>query len=599
MGNQNCGKTTLFNCLTDSNQKIGNWPGVTVQKKTGIIKGTNYELTDLPGVYSLNPYTEEEKITRDFIFNNKPKVIINIIDATCLERSLYLTTQLLELNVRVIIALNMTDILEKKGIAIDAEQLQSDLGVQVCRISALKKNGIDELINCIKNKKKVEHVLVCDNCKTCFLKNNFEESITLRYKYIERIVKRCLHRKKKWVNSTEILDKIFLNKVFALPIFIIIMFLVYFLSVGVVGKNTINITNDIMQILSNKLNSLLIKIQLTEWIRSLIIDGAIKGMTSVLTFVPQLVILFTCINILETTGYMARVAFLMDNILKKIGLSGKAIIPFIVGTGCSVPGIMSSRIIENSDERKMIAILVPYIPCSAKLPIIALFSNYFFKDNSGIISTIIYFFSIFVIILSSIILRKFEFLNSKNEFILELPDYKLPNVKYVTRDVLEKTSAFIKRAGTTIFLCSIFIWFLLSFSTRLSYGVSVENSILASIGKKISWLFYPMIGKSSWQVAVSWVQGLIAKEQVISSMTIISGFENKEIFKSQAFDFFTPVSAFAFVIFNLFSAPCFATIATMKKELGGFRKMFISILFQTTLAWILATLIYQIYILIF
>lgn len=603
VGNQNCGKTTLFNCLTESNQKTGNWPGVTIEKKTGIIKGTNYELTDLPGTYSLNPYTEEEKITRDYIFNSKPEIIINIIDATCLERSLYLTTQLLELNTKIVLVLNMTDILENKGISIDIKQLQNKLNVKVCEISALKQKGIEDLINCIKQEKSIPKSnlkSICKNCATCIFNNNIcEENITERYKFIEKITLKCFKKKKRMINTTEILDKIFLNKVFSIPIFIMIIFLVYFLSVGFTQKYTIEYIENFMFSISKIIQKLLIKIQTPRWIQSLIIDGVITGMTSVLTFVPQLAVLFTCISILEATGYMARIAFLLDNFLKKIGLSGKSIIPFIMGTGCSVPGIMSSRIIENSKEREKLAVLVPFVPCSAKLLIIALFSNYFFKEKSGIMSTFIYFFSIIVIIISSTIIKKFNCVSSSNELILELPEYRLPSIKYLINDVKEKTVSFIKRAGTTIVFSSIIIWFLLSFSLNLNYVVDIEDSILAFIGKKISWIFYPIIGTNSWQAAISTLQGLIAKEQVVSTMSIISELENKSIFESQAFSFFTPISAFTFIIFNLFSAPCLATIATMKNELKSYKKMLISILFQITFAWIIATTIYQFYILIF
>ncbi|MBR0427351.1 MAG: ferrous iron transport protein B [Clostridia bacterium] len=623
VGNQNCGKTTLFNALTGMNQKIGNWPGVTIEKKVGIIKETNFELVDLPGIYSLNPYTEEEKISRDFILTQRPEIIINIIDATCLERSLYLTTQLLELDTKTIIALNMVDVLEKKGIKIDINQLKNDLNTEVCGISALKQIGIKELINCIRkmaNQKQTYHKLNCNNCEICIFKNNndtkhlyeenktqkykfykknknqeyklYEESITQRYKFIEKITAKCLYKKKKWINITEMLDKIFLNKIFSFPIFVIIMFLVYFLSVGVVGKYTINLSNNIVQVISSGIEKILINFQISQWLQSLIINGAIKGITTVLTFIPQLIMLFICIAILETTGYMARIAFLLDNIFRKIGLSGKAIIPFIIGSGCSVPGIMSTKILENNEERKKVSILVPFIPCSAKLPIIVLFSSYFFKEKAGIISSLIYFFAIFIIILSSLIFKRYSLQNTNEGFVLELPDYKLPSIKYVARDVFEKTIDFIKRAGTTIFLSSIVIWFLLSFSTKLEYGVNLENSILASIGKKISWVFYPMLGVNSWQATISAMQGLIAKEQVISSMAIISGLENKEIFESQAFGFFNIASAISFVIFNLFSAPCISAISAMKKELGSFRKMFIAILFQTILAWGLAVVIY-------
>ena len=601
VGNQNCGKTTLFNTLTGMNQKIGNWPGVTIEKKVGIIKETNFELVDLPGIYSLNPYTEEEKISRDFIFTQRPEIIINIIDATCLERSLYLSTQLLELNTKIIIALNMVDVLEKKGIKIDINQLKSELNTEVCEISALKQTGINELINCIKkvaNQKQIYHKLNCNNCETCIFKNNngtpdlYEKKITQRYRFIEKITAKCLYKKKKWINTTEMLDKIFLNKIFSFPIFAIIMFSVYFLSVGVIGKNTIDLSNNIMQAVSNNIEQMLINLQVSQWLQSLIINGAMKGITTVLTFVPQLIMLFTCIAILETTGYMARIAFMLDNIFRKIGLSGKTIIPFIIGSGCSVPGIMSTKILENSEERKKVSILVPFIPCSAKLPIIALFSSYFFKEKAGLLSSLIYFIAIFIIILSSLIFKKYSLQNTNDGFVLELPDYRLPSIKYVERDVFEKIRDFIKRAGTTIFMSSIVIWFLLSFSTKLEYGVSIQNSILANIGKKISWIFYPMLGTNSWQVTVSIMQGLIAKEQVISSMAIIAGFENKTIFESEAFGFFNKASAISFIIFNLFSAPCFSAITAMKNELESFRKVFTAILFQTILAWGLAVTIY-------
>ncbi len=603
VGNQNCGKTTLFNALTGMNQKIGNWPGVTIQKKTGAIRGTDYELVDLPGIYSLNSYTKEEKVSRDFILQQKPDLIINIIDATCLERSLYLTTQLLETKIKIILALNMVDVLEKKGIIIDINQLKSELDVDICEISALKQIGIDELINCIKRnvinnaiQKKNYHNLKCDNCGTCIFKkesntkNNYyyEHNITQRYKFIEKITQKCLYKKKKWINTNEILDKIFLNKILSIPIFVVIMFLVYFLSVGVVGKYTSNLSNNIMYVFSNKVEQILIILNVNEMLKSLVTNGALKGITTVLSFIPQLITLFTCIVILETTGYMARVAFLLDSIFKKIGLSGKALIPFIIGSGCSIPGILSTRILENDEERKKVSILVPFIPCSAKLPIIALFSSYFFEDKAGIMGTLMYFLAIIIIIFSCLVLKKYNSQNISDGFILELPDYKLPSIKYVIRDVFEKTRDFIKRAGTTICISSIIIWFLLSFSTKLDYGVSIEKSILGSIGKMISWILYPVLGVKSWQATVSAMQGIIAKEQVISSMAVIAGFEDKAIFESNAFGFFDKFSAFSFVIFNLFSAPCFSAIMAMKKELGGYKKMVYAIVFQTVLAWGLA-----------
>ena len=626
VGNQNSGKTTLFNALTGMNQKIGNWPGVTIERKTGIIQGTDYELVDLPGIYSLTPYTQEEEVSSNYILTEKPDIIINIVDATCLERSLYLTTQLLELNTKVIIALNMADVLSQKGIMISIQTLQEELKSPVCKISALKQTGIEELIATII---ELENCKKCGQCwyvfkntikKDSIQKNinieKIEEEITQRYKYISKITAKCIIKKKRWITTTETLDKIFLNKIFAIPIFITIMFSIYFLSVGVVGKYTSSVMEEFMQLISNTILKVLKSIATPEWLQSLAINGAIKGITAVLLFVPQLVILFACISILESTGYMSRIAFLLDNIFRKVGLSGKALIPFIIGSGCSVPGIMSTKIIENSDERKMTSILVPFIPCSAKLPIIALFSGYFFGENAGLVSISIYFLAILIIILSSILMRKFVFFDTSGAFISELPDYKLPNFQYVLRDVVEKTFSFIKRAGTTILFASIIIWFLLSFSTKLEYGVHAENSILAALGKNISWVFYPILGVNSWQATVSAIQGLIAKEQVISSMAIISGLEEKSLIIMQGgnvvsantnniflpettFGFFNQASAYAFVIFNLFSAPCFAAIATMKKELGGFKKMLMAIAYQTAVAWILATIIYRLFLLIF
>ena len=434
VGNQNSGKTTLFNLLTGMNSKIGNWPGVTIEKKTGIIKNTNHEITDLPGIYSLSPYSVEEEVSRKFIFEEKPDVIINIIDSTSLERSLYLTTQLLELNCKIIIALNMTDILEKKGITINISQLEQILGTSVIKISALKEIGIKELVReiGIKDKerktyiydskieeaiKQVENLIdvshkrfvavkLLENDERFEEQNNYkiknisqkltekyntdmEETIaTQRYQFIEQTKRKTVVKRKTKETISDKLDKIFLNKIFAFPIFITIMFFVYYLSVGVVGKFTVDWIENLVEAFSNNIELVLTNIGVSKLLNSLIIDGIITGVGGVLSFIPQLIILFTCISILETTGYMSRIALLLDKIFRKIGLSGKSLIPFIVGSGCSVPGIMGTRIIENQSEREMTAILTPFIPCSAKLPIIALFSGYFFGKNSGIVSAL-------------------------------------------------------------------------------------------------------------------------------------------------------------------------------------------------------------------
>jgi len=648
VGNQNSGKTTLFNVLTGMNAKIGNWPGVTIERKTGTIKNTKHEITDLPGIYSLSPYSEEEEISRKFIFEENPDVIINIVDSTSLERSLYLTTQLLELDCKVIVALNMADVLEKKGLIINENRLEQILGVKVIKISALKETGIDELIKEIEmppigNKpyiydvkieqviKQIENLLPqelehkrfisvkllesderIEELNSYKIKNivqslstnyevDLEETIaTQRYRFIEQAKRQSVAEIPQKESISDKLDKIFLNKWIAFPIFVLIMFFVYYLSVGVVGSLTVDFISGIVEKIGDNVRLILQNIKTSEWLNSLVVDGIIAGVGAVLGFVPQLIILFISISVLETTGYMSRIAILLDKVFRKIGLSGKSLIPFIVGSGCSVPGIMGARIIENQDEREMTTILTPFIPCSAKLPIIALFSGYFFGENSGFVSASLYFFAIAIIIISAILMKKFIFKNTSSTYISELPEYKMPSIKYVAKDVFDKVTAFIKRAGSVILICSIVIWFLLSFSFELEYGVSVENSILSWIGRTISWIFEPMLGTNSWGATVSAIQGLVAKEQVISSMSVIAGLaeeteEGSQIFANGGiFSFFTASSAYAFMVFNLFSAPCFGAIGAMKRELGGTKKMLKAVTFQTVFAWFLATAVYQI-----
>ena len=648
VGNQNSGKTTLFNLLTGMNAKIGNWPGVTIEKKIGKLKNTDIEIIDLPGIYSLSPFSTEEEISRRFIFEEKPDVIINIIDSTSLERSLYLTTQLLELDTKVIVALNMADALEKKGIKIDTKKLEEELGAKVLKISALKSTGIDELIKEIKNPHKFAQNKVFDShlenaidnvvsklpkdkihkrfvavkllesderfkelntteikaIMTNVSKNyetDLEETIaTERYAFIEKVKKSSFKQSIGRESTSDKLDKIFLNKWLAFPIFVAIMFLVYYLSVGVIGSFTVDWVAGIMDSFGSSVGTVLENIGTSAMINSLVVDGIIAGVGAVLGFVPQLIILFICISVLETTGYMSRIALLLDKLFRKIGLSGKSLIPFIVGSGCSVPGIMGTRIIENQDEREMTTILTPFIPCSAKLPIIALFSGYFFPENSGLISASLYFFAIAVIIISALIMKKFIYKNTSSTYISELPEYKKPSIKYVAKDVFDKVVAFIKRAGSVILICSIVIWFLVSFSFNMTYDVNIEESMLATIGNKISWVFEPMLGTRSWGATVSAIQGLVAKEQVVSSMAVINGLADdvetgEAIFSSSGvFGFFTAASAYAFMVFNLFSAPCFGAIAAMKRELGGTKKMLKAIAFQTIFAWMLATGVYQI-----
>lgn len=640
VGNQNCGKTTLFNLLTGMNQKIGNWPGVTVEKKFGIIKDSENELVDLPGVYSLTPYSEEERITRDFILNKQCDLIINVIDVSCIERSLYLTTQLLEVDVPVIVVLNMADLLDKKGIKVDVNRLATLLGVKVVKVSALKNIGVEELKQSFEdvkvNSKKIfssdiessvelisesvefnkrfislkilendlEYLRKIENNTELLNKiriNQKEEMDSViadqRYKYISELKKECFVVEKRKVNISEKLDKVFLNKWFALPIFAFIMFGIYYLSVGVIGSATVDLVDAFVGSFGDEVSLMLEKINTSPWLISLIVDGIIAGVGAVLNFIPQLIILFMCISLLETSGYMARISFFLDMVFKKFGLSGKTLVPFIVGSGCSVPGIMATRTIENKDEREMAIVLTPFIPCSAKLPIIALFAEFFFPNSSGLVSASLYFLSILVILLLSLLLKKFIYRNESNSYISELPEYKLPSLKYVFKDVMEKVFSFIKRAGSVILVASIVIWVLLSFSWRFEYGVEVENSILASIGKSFSWVFYPMLGEFSWEATVSAVQGLVAKEQVVGSMAVIGNMSEDtlssiSLFTSSSFGFFTSASAYAYVVFNLFSAPCFGAIGAMKKELGSLKKTLLAVLLQCVVAWVISVLIY-------
>lgn len=648
VGNQNSGKTTLFNCLTGSNQKVGNWPGVTIDRKEGVLKGTDHIVVDLPGIYSLSPYTAEEEVSRKYVFEEKPDLIINIVDATSIERSLYLTTQLLELDCKVILALNMADMLEKKGIIIDVDKLSNLLDTTIVKISALKGEGIADLISTISEEKIKENrhqkiyqkdieeaiidiysninsihkrfvsVKVLENDinfkslqdeKIINLRKDLEkvygfdiEQIIAnqRYEYIVSVKKESVTSNPVKESITDKLDKVFLNKWLALPIFAVIMFAIYFLAVGFIGNATVDWIDSLVSKFGDIVKEFLLKNNASQWAVSLVVDGIIAGVGAVLNFVPQLIILFLCICLLETSGYMSRIAFFLDKIFRKFGLSGKSLIPFIVGSGCSVPGIMTTRTIEDEEEKRMTIMLTPFIPCSAKLPIIALFSGYFFDKYSGLVSASLYFLAIIVILLSAIIMKKFFFKSKNSAFISELPEYKIPSPKYVARDVCEKTVAFIKRAGTIILLCSIIIWFMLSFSWKFEFGVNIEDSILASIGKCLSWLFYPILGELSWGATVSAIQGLVAKEQVVSSMSIIAGFSESVsnsdlIFSSTGiFGFFTPASAYAYMVFNLFSAPCFGAISAMRRELGSTKKMFIAILFQTGVAWVLASLIFGI-----
>ncbi|MDE6241788.1 MAG: ferrous iron transport protein B [Anaeroplasmataceae bacterium] len=675
VGNQNSGKTLLFNVLTGMNQKVGNWPGVTVERKDGIIKGTDVEITDLPGIYSLSPYTSEEEVSRRYVVDENPDLIINIIDSTSIERALYLTTQLLELNKKVLVVLNMEDILAKKGYKIDSKVLSEKLGTTVVSISALKKTGIKELIQTIDESDRLIHtntekpiypndvesliqdivdrldkdveekrfaavkIIERDNrYYSKYYAEEYETSIatlekkydtdteqlmaSLRYDYIEQI--RNVSVEKKEVPSlTQKIDRVLLNKWAAIPIFLVVMVLVYLLSVGFVGGATVGIVdllfnggNEIefaipfcaftveineVQGLGPWLAECITNAGGHEWAASLVADGAVAGVGAILNFVPQIAILFLLISLLETCGYMSRVTFLFDRAFKKLGMSGKSLIPFIVGTGCSVPAIMSTRTLEDKNEHEMTVTLTPFMPCSAKLPIILCFIGGIFapmmgEGNTWVITFLMYIFAIAVIILAGFLLNKFFVKNKTTSYITELPEYHAPSASYVGKDVWEKTWAFIKRAGTIIFLSSVIIWVLLNLDYQFKPVEDIDESLLANIGRSISWLFAPMLGMNfSWGASVSAVQGLVAKEMVVSSMEVITAVgEGGDVFAGNgAFAFFNGngFSAMGYMVFTLFSAPCFGAIGAMRRELGSSKAMWKAILFETGLAWVLASVI--------
>lgn len=485
VGNQNCGKTTLFNILTGSNQKIGNWPGVTVSKKSGIIESVEMELIDLPGTYSLSPYSLEERITCGFLLNEEYDLIINVVDATTLQRGLLLTTELLELNKKMIIVFNMMDKLDSKGIAIDIEYLREQFNTDICLLSASNGTGIIELLKVIRKKRneKKNKKMVSKITMSSF---EDEKQIVQRYKFIDEVCRKGIKQLKNFNTLNEFLDRIFLNRVMAIPIFILIMFVIYYLSIETFGRFFSNYMNDSIQTIKLIVEEILIKTNTAKWLISLLCNGIITGVGSVLSFLPQLVMIFFFASFLESSGYMARVSFIFDKLLKKCGLNGKSIIPFILGTGCSVSGIMTTKIIENDEERIRSIITTPFIPCSAKLPIITLFTSCFFKSNYALIAVSFYFLSIIIVIISALIMKKF-FHDSKEElYIFELTEYQLPKMKLLFKDVKIKVLEFVNKASTIIFLTSLLVWFLLSFSTELEYGVDINHSILAFLrGKNI------------------------------------------------------------------------------------------------------------------
>ena len=663
-GNPNCGKTTLFNALTGSNQFVGNWPGVTVEKKEGKLKGhKDVVLTDLPGIYSLSPYTLEEVVARNYILQEKPDAIINIVDGTNIERNLYLTTQILELGIPVIMAVNMMDIVEKNGDTIHIDKLKKKLGCEVVTISALKGTGIteaankavsiaqshrkvtpvhefcdkaEEIIGAVENKltgvvpeeqkrffaikllerddKIIEQMNTSVNVSAEIkeMENEFDddtESIITneRYVYISSIIGQCVTKARKdKLSTSDKIDRIVTNRWLALPIFAVVMFIVYYVSVTTVGAFVTDWTNDVLfgEIIPPAIESGLNAIGCAAWLQGLILDGIVAGVGAVLGFVPQMLVLFAFLAFLESCGYMARVAFIMDRIFRKFGLSGKSFIPMLIGSGCGVPGVMASRTIENDRDRKMTIMTTTFVPCGAKLPIIAMIAGAFF-GNSGWVSTSCYFVGIAAIISSGIILKKTKmFAGDPAPFVMELPAYHWPTVSNILRSMWERGWSFIKKAGTIILLSTIILWFLMSFGWEGgSFGMVEElnESILSKIGTAIAWIFAPLgwtKAGEGWKMAVAAVTGLIAKENVVATFGMLYGFaevaeDGAEIWGNLAAAM-TPIAAYGFLVFNLLCAPCFAAMGAIKREMNNTKWFLFAIGYQCGLAYLVSLCIYQI-----
>lgn len=657
-GNQNCGKTTLFNALTGSNQHVGNFPGVTVEQKMGEIKNASKcSVVDLPGIYSLRPYTQEEIVTRDFILNEKPDGIINIVDATNIERNLYLTLQLLELRIPTVIALNMMDEVRGNGGTVNIELMSQKLGVPVVPISAVKNEGVSELVRKItevsKNKilpavkdfcpngavhrciHAVSH-LIEDHaarlgissrfCASKLIENDpemmsrlelndnelelLEHSVIemehetgldrnaaladMRYNFIESVcsqaVVRC--RESKEHKRSVKIDNILTNKYLAIPIFILIMLLVFWLSFNIVGEALSNLLSMGIDALSGVVDGALTSYGINPVVHSLVIDGIFAGIGSVLSFLPIIVVLFFFLSILEDTGYMARIAFVMDKPLRKIGLSGKSFVPMLIGFGCSVPAIMASRTLSSDRDRKMTIMLTPYMSCSAKIPVYAVFCAAFFQKYRALVMMGLYVFGILMSILIALIFKSTVFKGKPVPFVMELPNYRLPSADSVVLLMWEKARDFIKKAFTVIFVATVIIWFLQSFDLRLNPVENSADSILAYIGRGISPIFAPL-GFGDWRIATSLISGFSAKEAVVSTMSVLVGVGSTEL-SSALSAMFTPASAVSFLVFTLLYTPCVAAVTTVKKELDSSSQAFLVVVMQCVVAWIAAFVVYKI-----
>lgn len=658
-GNPNTGKTTLFNALTGSKQKVGNWPGVTVEKKRGRLKAdSSVWLEDLPGIYSLSPYSSEEIISRNYILEESPDLILNIVDASSLERNLYLTSQLTELGIPVVVALNMMDIAEKAGIRIDCQRLSEALGCPVAPISALRWTGVAQLTEAAivraenklpyqppqKYPHRVERVIreiaeilegrVASDRLRWYAIKTFERDAEVvqdlnlsedqaqeieglidqveaaydddsegimassRYEWVSQIIADCVQEESQAaVSFTDRVDAIVTNRFLALPIFALVMYLVYYLAVSTIGKQGTDWVNDQVfgEFVPEHLGGLLASLGVSDWLQALIMDGIVAGVGAVLGFLPQMMVLFACLAFLEDCGYMARIAFVLDRVFRKFGLSGKSFIPILVSTGCGVPGIMAARTIENDNDRRLTIMTTTFIPCGAKLPIIALITGAFFP-NADWVALSTYFMGIGAIVLSGIMLKKTRwFAGDPAPFVIELPAYHLPSLSGVLRTVFERTKAFVKKAGTIVLLSTVLIWSLQSFDWQFNL-VETGDSILASLGRLLAPLFVAL-GWGDWRAAVASVTGLLAKENLVGTFGILFGYaeaaEDGADFWPQLSQAFTPIAGYSLMTFNLLCVPCMAAVGALRREMMDDKMTLFAVIYQCLLAYAISLMIYQ------
>lgn len=653
IGNPNSGKTSLFNLMTGHNQRVGNWPGVTVERKSGLVKKhKDIEIQDLPGIYSMSPYSPEEKVARDYLLSKKADSILNVVDATNLERNLYLTTQLIETGIPVTLALNMSDVLEAQGKTINIDKLSYHLGVPVVATSALKQTGVDKVVkkaahtttatvgdiafpiyddkleaaisqildvlgNSVPQRsarfyaiKLFEHdaLVEAELDLSAFQRKEIKDIIRIteevftedaesivineRYAFIERVCKMAQSQTKDFaLTLSDKIDKLVTNRILALPIFAVVMYLVYYLSLQ--GKMWTDWASDVLfgKYVPDLMTSGLTYLHVQDWLKSLIVDGVVAGIGTVLGFLPQIFVLFICLGVLEDIGYMSRIAFVMDRIFRRFGLSGKSFIPMLISTGCGVPAVMSSRTIENERDRRITIMTATFMPCSAKLEIIALIAGAFFPHNP-LVAPSTYFIGMAAIILSGIALKKTSFLGGlTSPFIMELPSYHWPKAMSVLRYAFGKAMSFVKRAGTIIFSLTVLIWFMSNYNFMLQ-TVDTEVSILATLGKGLSWIFTPL-GFGNWKATVAALTGLAAKETVVATFGILYHNSSEAGLATALQADYSALAAYSFLIFNLLCAPCFAAIGAIKREMANLRWTVGAISFQTGLAYCVSLILYQ------